>query len=51
MSHVGQGFASYDRVTEEVEGGCEYEIQTRTRMGQMLLFLAGARLLKFVEIM
>jgi histone-lysine N-methyltransferase SETMAR len=41
----GKMFGSDDKVIEEVKSGCECRIQTSTRLGYMLLFLAGARLL------
>jgi hypothetical protein len=42
-------FGSHTQVTEQV--AAKYKIQTSTRREQMLLFLTGTRLLKFMEIM
>jgi hypothetical protein len=51
MPFVGKGLGLMTRLFKKCRSGWKYKIQTGIKRGQMLLFLAGTRLLKWMEIM
>lgn len=50
MSFVGKGFGVLTRLLKKWGSGCEHKIQICTRRRERVLFLAGTRRLKLLDV-